>query len=117
MKTKEKVYVLKDDDELTLTGKQLKELKKKIIDEERKKRTMKPKIFTTSMNRKVCWEDGYKEGLHISIEISDGKGMTIINEKDFDRAIIDLINEREWHNYSLKEEMIKKIKQYNRKKK
>jgi hypothetical protein len=23
---------------------------------------MKPKIFTTSMNRKVCWEDGYKEG-------------------------------------------------------
>jgi transcriptional regulator CtsR len=23
---------------------------------------MKPKTFTTSMNRKVCWEDGFKQG-------------------------------------------------------
>jgi len=35
---------------------------------------MKPKIFTTSMNRKVCWEDGYKEG---KIEV----------EKDFHEKI------------------------------
>ena len=23
----------------------------------------KVKVFTTSMNRKVCWEDGYKKGI------------------------------------------------------
>ena len=57
--------------------------------------------------------------LKINIEIHDDRGMTIINEPNFDRAIIDLINEREWYNYSLKEEMIKKIegeKQNNKKK-
>jgi len=45
--------------------------------------------------------------IKIHIEIENGENFTGLNYVDFDRAILGLINEREWYNYWKKEEMKK----------
>ena len=42
--------------------------------------------------------------LKIVIEIEQDNGTTTIVRDNFDKAILDLINEREWFNYWKKEE-------------
>lgn len=50
--------------------------------------------------------------IQISIEtkLKGCSGKTIINRDNFDKAIIDLINEREYYNQFERKEIIKKIK-------
>lgn len=64
---KNKIYHVKDKDEITLTGLQLREWKQKIKDELIKS-MMNEGAFTTSMNRKVCYDAGYEQGRKDTIE-------------------------------------------------
>ncbi len=54
--------------------------------------------------------------MKIKIEINDKKGITLINSDNFDSAIIDLINEREWDNYWEKDKIKKNLQKIRGKK-
>lgn len=61
------------------------------------------------LNKKSKNED---KTLKIKIEITSKSGTTIINRGNFNDAIIDLINEREWDNYAKKEDFKRKLKKH-----
>ena len=51
-----------------------------------------------------------KQEVKIKIEIHDGTGFTLLNENNFESAILDLINEKEWYNFDSKTKLIKDLK-------
>jgi hypothetical protein len=51
-----------------------------------------------------------KNNLKISIDIKSKEGITTLNYKDFDSAILGLVYEREWYNYEEKSKLIEEVK-------